>query len=810
MNESTNETFELILERIADPNTDIQKAAIDALFDIVRSNTCSATSSNTLSLHVLDKHKRVLEEQINRIDNKHKKYYADILSAIFVIADTYKTLHYRMQGGIIPLETWGHQYAKRLAGSIVDLGTQFSTEEINKISDECVTFLFAHNSECDAIDFLYEIKRLEKVLHFVEEDNYERIILYLNELGRYEKCLNKKSLEDPSNIDELIISIHKTMNNLPLLIINLLKNRRVEDAIQATINSEEPIKSQLCYILARCGVFFNASGDSRLENILKNHHIKENFKYLIDDLQIAQPRDLDSFIEPSPKKDLKEIKHFVPLAIANSFVHMGFGIGALPMPENGFDKPEIISILASMGVINSWNSDRALEDLDDFLFSNGIIRAGAGLGLALATTKIVDENEISLAILSDEEEGTFPSAHARIASLLGIEAIYCGSQKEDLKEKLRPLVFSESDEISAFACYVLGSIFIGSGDDDITGLLLQAFIEKSAIYSEENTNPFFSFYILGLGFLYYKRNCKDILEKIDAIESNFKGELILLLKAMRYAGTGNTNIIEELLTESFDNDTTNNTNIGLLSVALVALGDELSTKMITRLIRSSGMLNLPKLKSAIPLCLALLYPSTPEVEVIDDLVKLLNSGDTDVVLNTIIALGLVGAGTNNTRIIDILNHQYSYHSKSFRLVSALRISIGLVHLGKGTLTINPWVYRQSLLLTKEFVGLFSLLFISLEGESSVINGKYSFLYYLLCQSVTPKYLICVDTTGKYKSATVRIGTPVNRVGMVGHPRSIVSVQTHVSPVIVQSGERAEVEDAKTLCEIAEDIVVCAE
>ncbi|PPS07989.1 hypothetical protein GOBAR_AA12665 [Gossypium barbadense] len=49
----------------------------------------------------------------------------------------------------------------------------------------------------------------------------------------------------------------------------------------------------------------------------------------------------------------------------------------------------------------------------------------------------------------------------------------------------------------------------------------------------------------------------------------------------------------------------------------------------------------------------------------------------------VISLGLIGAGTNNARIVGMLRNLLSFYYK-------VRITQGLVHIGKGLLTLNPY------------------------------------------------------------------------------------------------------------------------
>ena len=68
-------------------------------------------------------------------------------------------------------------------------------------------------------------------------------------------------------------------------------------------------------------------------------------------------------------------------------------------------------------------------------------------------------------------------------------------------------------------------------------------------------------------------------------------------------------------------------------------------------------------KRIIPLALAMLSISNPKINVMDLLSKLAYDTDTETADRAILALGLIGAGTNNSRLADIFRKLSSYYSK---------------------------------------------------------------------------------------------------------------------------------------------------
>jgi len=52
-----------------------------------------------------------------------------------------------------------------------------------------------------------------------------------------------------------------------------------------------------------------------------------------------------------------------------------------------------------------------------------------------------------------------------------------------------------------------------------------------------------------------------------------------------------------------------------------------------------------------------------------------------------LAMGLIGAGSNNSRLSDILRNVASYYTKESNGLFLVRLAQGLIHMGKGMLTI---------------------------------------------------------------------------------------------------------------------------
>jgi 26S proteasome regulatory subunit N1 len=68
-------------------------------------------------------------------------------------------------------------------------------------------------------------------------------------------------------------------------------------------------------------------------------------------------------------------------------------------------------------------------------------------------------------------------------------------------------------------------------------------------------------------------------------------------------------------------------------------------------------------KRIVPLALAMLNLSNPKIGVMDVLIKLAYDTDVETAQKAILALGLIGAGSNNSRLADIFRKLASYYNK---------------------------------------------------------------------------------------------------------------------------------------------------
>ena len=117
----------------------------------------------------------------------------------------------------------------------------------------------------------------------------------------------------------------------------------------------------------------------------------------------------------------------------------------------------------------------------------------------------------------------------------------------------------------------------------------------------------------------------------------------------------------------------------------------------------------PVIRKAVPLALGLISASNPQLSILDTLSKYSHDSDLQVALNAIFAMGLVGAGTNNARLAQMLRQLAVYYHKEPDCLFIVRVAQGLVHMGKGTLGINPFFMDRSIMSGTAVAGLLATL-----------------------------------------------------------------------------------------------------
>ena len=342
---------------------------------------------------------------------------------------------------------------------------------------------------------------------------------------------------------------------------------------------------------------------------------------------------------------------------------------------------------------------------------------------------VSSEHDLSLTLLSDYISDTYPTL-VRINAVFALGISYAGSAREDFISLFSPIYEEESADIEllAITSYSLGLIFVGSCNGEIASRITEILLSKT---SEELSSATSSrFLSLGLGLLYLGKQSQSevTIETLKVIEGSVAKYAVYTVQTCAYAGTGSVDQVQELLQACTDHLEADNSfqAVSVIGIALVAMGEEIGAEMAIRTLSHLLQYGEPVIKRAVPLAFGLLSVSNPRVQLVDTLSKLSHESDLEVAKGAIFALGLVGAGTNNSRIAHLLRQLSQYYSKEAETLYIVRLAQGLLHLGKGLMTLNPFHCHGTLMSKVAVASLLGTLHSALDFP----NCSFFFLFFL--------------------------------------------------------------------------------
>ena len=299
---------------------------------------------------------------------------------------------------------------------------------------------------------------------------------------------------------------------------------------------------------------------------------------------------------------------------------------------------------------------------------------------------------------------------------------------------------------------------------------------------------------VGLVFLGQKEAAEVVLELAQAIPEHLQKVGMLLIETCAYCGSGNVLKVQKMLHMCSEHlgeeEDALHQAVATIGIALIAQGEELGSEMALRAFNNLLQYGEIEIKRAVPLALGLLYASNPKMAVVDTLSKLSHDADEQVAQGAILALGMAGAGTNSARIAAMLRELAAYYSKDANSLFVVRIAQGLLYMGKGTMTLNPYHSDRLLMNNAAMAGLLSVVFTSLNLKDTLL-GKSHYLLFLFALAMRPRMLMTFNEDMEQVYTAVRVGDAVNTVGLAGQPKTITGFQTNDSPVLMEYQQRAE-------------------
>ncbi|KAL3509311.1 hypothetical protein ACH5RR_028712 [Cinchona calisaya] len=836
--------LELYVERVQDSDPRLQKVALERMRQEIRNATSSMTSVPK-PLKFLRPHYGTLKAYYDSmVDSDLKKLLADILSVLALTMSAEgerESLKYRLLGSDGDIGSWGHEYVRNLAGEISQEYAKRQSEEapiddLMELVQQIVAFHMQHNAEPEAVDLLMEVEDLDLLVEHGDKTNFRRTCLYLTSSAKY--------LPGPDDILVLDIAytIYMKFEEFPraLQIALYLDNLQyVKQIFQ--ICSDLLLKKQFCYILARHGITFELDEDmsaddeerEALQEIINNAKLSEGYLTLARDIEVMEPKSPEDIYKAhlldgraSAGASVDSARQNLAATFVNAFVNAGFGQDKLmTIPSEASSAGSSTNWLyknkdhgktsaaASLGMILLWDVDSGLAQIDKYFHSTDTpVIAGALLGVGIVNCNVQNECDPALALLAEYVNREDPSI--RIGAIMGLGLAYAGTQNEQIRTKLIPVLgdAKASLDVIAFTAVSLGLIYVGSCNEDVAQAIVFALMDRN---DSELGEPLTRLLPLGLGLLYLgkQENVEATTEVSKTFNEKIRKHCDMTLLSCAYAGTGNVLKVQHFLGQCAQHLEKGETFQGpaVLGIAMVAMAEELGLEMAIRSLEHLLQYGEQNIRKAVPLALGLLCISNPKVNVMDTLSRLSHDSDAEVAMAAIISLGLIGAGTNNARIAGMLRNLSSYYYKEASLLFCVRIAQGLVHLGKGLLTLSPYHSERFLLSPTALAGLVILLHACLDMKA-IILGKYHYVLYFLVLAMQPRMLMTVDENLKPLPVPVRVGQAVDVVGQAGRPKTITGFQTHTTPVLLSAGDRAELATEKyiPLSPILEGFVILKE
>jgi len=884
------EGLELAVTRLKEDDTSLHKQALDHLITEIKSATSSMTSVPK-PLKFLRSHYDTLKSVYESWPLMHsmKRLMADVMSVLaMTMAEpgSRESLKFKLQGTVVNVSSWGHEYVRSLAGEISEEFNQrmldapaddeADVDDLMTLVDDIVPFQMKHNAEAEAVDLLVEVRQLNKLVEspVVDERNYERVCLYLLRSAGF--------IADPDDLETLydtayrIYKMQGKLTDALRVAIKIDNSELVKGLFSKEIGADAVQKTQMAYILGRSRSHIllelgeeDEEESERLNEIIGNCYLSDQYLSVVRQLDLAAPKTPDDIFKTKAGEGLgpggrsrlntaaagggagvDSARANLASTFVNAFVNAGHGSDKL-MLEDGSDwlfknrGHGMQSAAASLGMLLMWNVEEGLNQIDKF-FHDGDdqVKSGACLGVGLISCGVRNESDPALALLTDYIESSTASASVRTASACGLGLAYAGAQREEVKELLEVVVANtETANITevSMAALSLGLVYVGTCDDDIGSVLLQRLMEAS---DEELTHTSSRFMCLGLGLLYLGKGerAEAVLEAVRTIE-HVRGKYAeATLETCAYAGTGNVLKVQQMLRLCTDHLTeqtqAEHQAVAVLGIALTAVGEEIGTEMTLRTFEHLLHYGELPVKRVVPLALALLYVSNPEYSVVDQLSRLSHDQDPDMAQCAILGLGLISAGSNNSRVSGLLRQLAEFYAREANHLFMVRIAQGLNAMSKGLCSLNPFHSDRLLLNGPGMGGILVLLHACLDLKGTILD-KFHYLLFFLAPAMNPRYLYllgaaedsssssssagsvvvgassgaveegaaaaaAVPTSGTATadalaagealqniSTNVRVGQAVETVGQAGRPKTITGFQTHKTPVLLGFKDRAE-------------------
>jgi len=747
-----------------------------------------------------------------------KVEYANLLSYLATVwtkeGEPNETLKYKLEGSLVGLEEWGHEYTRHLCTEVGVAYEQRTAagepiDDLMKVVDTIVPFLIERNLEPEVCDLLMEIEKTKMLIDHADETNYKRISTYMM------TCAGFVAEPEDNEFRQVCCDIYRKVDK-PCDAIRVAMAMKDLELVQEIFNGvEDPlIKKQLSYMIAEQHIFFETD-DEDLDEIIGNGKLSEMYMHLGRDLDVLEaktPEDVYKNDTDGRSTAVDSARQNLASTFVNGFVNAGYGQDKLLSSQganNWFHRNKdhgMMSAAASLGMIHLWDVNTGLNALVNYLSSpEENIKAGALMGIGIVSAGVRSDCNPVAALITEQIEPENTPEIMKTGAVVGLGIAYVGTGDEDVAEPLIAIVEDPeaSIDLVGLASLALGLIYVGTEDFSVAQSILQVLVTRGE--SEDVKNNCMSRFIgLGLGLLYLgkQESIEVAMELVKGVPEPLGKQIGITLEGCAYAGTGNVLKVQQFLHQcgehaEKDEDGKEKTDVDMgyqmfavMALALVSLGEEIGSEMALRSLDNLLQYGDLNVKKAVPLAFALLCMSNPDMSVTDHLSRLSHDPEPDVAQNAILALGLISAGTNNARVANILRQLATFYQKEPSHLFTVQIAQGFCHMGKGLLTLNPSFSDRLLHSNVALAGCLATLYACTDTKNTIL-GKHHYMLYFLATAMKPKMLMTIDEEGNQVQASVRVGKAVDTVGQAGKPKAITGFQTHTTPVLIGYGERAE-------------------
>lgn len=785
---------------------------------------------------------------------------------------TTESLAYKLLGTHEAFEAWGHDFVRNLSGEIARefdrrQKAEQPCDDLLELVRQIVPYHIKHNAEPEACDLLLEVNRLPEVVATVDAGNYARIGQYLLSIAQY---LPEPDDTEVLRVAFQIYMKEAQRFDAMRVALKIGDAKLIHEVFDSC--TEQLAKKQLAFLLARHRFIFetgDAEVDHILSNgNLSNNFIELCTD--LDILEPKSLDDIykPHLEQRNALREVDSARHNLASTFVNAFVNAGFRRDKLLTVEEQGSTPWIymnrdhamMSAAASLGVIHLWDVESGTSQLNKYLYmADANIRAGACLGIGLVSCGVRDENDPALALLLDQMTST-DNQQVRTGCVVGLGLAYAGSARLDIAEHILPILQDDALGLDALcpAGLALGMVFVGSCNNEIAQAILTVLMERGSALERNSAVRYLSLG-LGLVFLGKREACEVFLSAAEAIEGAVGKYTALTIETCAYAGSGDVLKIQHLLEvcgevvtpskgaskddqpkdaassgaapslgaaaapagpsaggsgeseseeEADDFRMFDHQAVAVIGIAVVAMSEDIGSAMTARSFDHLMQYGDAHIRRAIPIALGLKSVSDPEPAITDTLSKLTHDADLETAQSAIIALGLIGAGSNNSRIAGLLRNLAVYYAREANALFCVRLAQGLLHIGKGAMTLSPFHSDRYLLDPVALSGLLVLAHSSMDMKHTLL-GRWHFMLFHIVLSMMPRMLMTVGADLKPLPVSVRVGQSVDTVGQAGRPKTITGFQTHTSPVLLSAGERAELatSEYRALSSVMEGVVI---